>query len=161
MDDMEIKSKTQKKKEALSLQALGVKLMKLSAEQINYIDMPKEILEAVIFAKKIRSHGALKRQMQYIGTLMRNIDAGPIEEAVLNIETGTMQNTEAFKETERLREELIGGNDALMNEILIKLPEAEKGQFIKLVRSARNEVASNKAPRASRTLFRYLKNIST
>ncbi|MBI4826040.1 MAG: DUF615 domain-containing protein [Nitrospirae bacterium] len=157
---MEFKSKTQKKKEALSLQKLGEKLVKLSAEQISYIDMPKEILEAVTFAKKIRSHGALKRQMQYIGTLMRNVDSGPIEEAVSKIEAGTMQNTEAFKETERLREELIGGNDALMEEILIKLPEAECGQFIKLVRSARNEILSYKPPRASRALFRYLKNLS-
>lgn len=158
---MEFKSKTQKKKEALSLQALGEKLVKLSEDQITHIDLPKEILEAVSFAKKIRSHGALKRQMQYIGTLMRNVDPGPIEEAINNIETGTLQNTEAFQETERLRDELVGGNDVIMEEILIKLPEAERSKFIKLVRSARNEVLSYKAPRASRSLFRYLNKLRT
>jgi ribosome-associated protein len=59
--------------------------LKLSAEQIKDIDLPEEIYEAVKCAKTIRSHGARRRQMQYIGTLMRNIDSAPVQEALQQI----------------------------------------------------------------------------
>ncbi len=83
--DMEYKSKTQRKKEALALQALGEKLLKLSPKQLEEIDLPEEIYDAVRFAKTTRKHGALKRQIQYIGALMRQIDPAPIQEALDNI----------------------------------------------------------------------------
>ena len=83
--DVEYKSKTQKKKEALALQVLGEKLLKLSPKQLENIDLPAEIYDAVQFAKTTRQHGALKRQMQYIGALMRQIDPAPIQEALDNI----------------------------------------------------------------------------
>lgn len=85
---MEIKSKTEKKKDALLLQELGEKLFKLSESQIEKIDLPEEIYKAVKVAKNIKSRGALKRQRQYIGVLMRKIDPEPIKEALRNIEEG-------------------------------------------------------------------------
>jgi len=79
---MDYKSKTQKKKEALALQKLGEKLVTLSTEQLEDIDMPEDLYNAVREAKAISSHGARRRQMQYIGTLMRRIDPAPIELAM-------------------------------------------------------------------------------
>ena len=87
--DIEYKSKTQKKKEASALQMLGEKLVKLSAKQLEQIDLPQEIYDAVRFAKTIRKHGAFKRQMQYIGTLMRKIEPAPVQEALHKIEQGS------------------------------------------------------------------------
>ncbi len=81
------KSKTQKKKEALSLQKLGERLVKLSAEQIEGIDLPEEIYNAVKLAKTLKRE-ALRRQMQFIGVLMRKNDPGKIQEALHNIEPG-------------------------------------------------------------------------
>jgi len=82
------KSKTQKKKEATALQMLGERLVKLPAKQLGKIDLPEDVYDAVRFARTIRKYGALKRHMQYIGTLMRKIDPTPVQEALYNIEQG-------------------------------------------------------------------------
>jgi len=85
---MEIKSKTEKKRDALLLQELGKKLFKLPEPELKKIDLPEEIYDALKFARSIKSRGALKRQLQYIGVLMRKIDPEPIKEALRNIEEG-------------------------------------------------------------------------
>ena len=153
---MDYKSKTEKKKEALSLQELGEKLLKLSTEQIRDIDLPGEICEAVKFAKTIKSHGARRRQMQYIGTLMRKIDPKPVREAIQNIEEGDYKKALAFKEIEKWRDELITGNKILIEEILKECPDADRRQLVQLIRNAIKETGNNKPPKSSRALFRYL-----
>jgi ribosome-associated protein len=153
---MDYKSKTQKKKEADSLQELGENLVKLSKEQLEDIELPSEIYDAVRFAKTIKSHGARRRQMQYIGTLMRNIDPEPVQEAIENIEQGDYRKAAAFKEIETWRDQLIDGNKKLMEEILGKCPDADRQQLTQLVRNAIKERENNKPPGASRALFRYL-----
>ncbi|NOY39515.1 MAG: DUF615 domain-containing protein [Nitrospirae bacterium] len=158
---MEEISKTQKKKEALSLQALGEQLVKLSKEQLEGINLPTEIHDAVMFAKTIRKHGALRRQLQYIGTLMRRCDTEPIREALGHLEQGNYRKALEFKEMERWRDELIAGNRALIEEILTKCPDADRQKLTQLIRNAEKEQLNNKSPRASRLLFRYLKEIHT
>ncbi len=153
---MDYKSKTQKKKEAESLQELGEKLLKLSAEQTKSIELPDEIYDAIRFTKTIKSHGARRRHMQYIGTLMRKIDPEPIHDAIRNIEDGDYKKALAFKEKERWRDELIAGNKKLMEEILEQCPDAERQQLTQLVRNAIKERDSSKPPKAYRALFRYL-----
>jgi ribosome-associated protein len=89
---MELVSKSQKKKEALSLQAVGEQLVTLSAEQLKSIDLPSDLLNAVTLAKKIKKHGARLRQMQYIGTLMRKYDPQPVLEALRRMGNGITSN---------------------------------------------------------------------
>lgn len=156
---MDYKSRTQKKKEAEALQVLGEKLVKLSHEQIKAIDLPDDLYEAVRFAKTIKSRGARRRQMQYIGTLMRNIDPEPVLEAIGNIEEGDLKKAMAFREIETWRDELVAGNRSLMEEILKQCPEADRQQLSILVRNAINERAAHKPPKSSRALFRYLGKI--
>lgn len=159
MTDMDYISKTQKKREAVALQDLGEKLVKLSKEQLAGIDLTDELLDAVLFAKTIKSHGALKRQMQFIGTLMRKTDSAPVEEAINNIEEGDYKKAAEFKATEKWRDELIAGDKICMEEILSNYPSAERRQLTQLVRNAAKERENNKPPRASRALFRYLAKI--
>jgi ribosome-associated protein len=156
---MEYKSKTEKKKDAIALQDLGEKLVKLPDEQLKGIDMPEELSNAVRQTKTIKSHGALKRQMQFLGTLMRKIDPAPVREAIDGIEQGNYKKTIEFKETERDRDELMAGNKELMDEILLKYPSADRQQLSQLVRNALKERKDNKPPKAFRALFRYLKEI--
>ena len=85
---MEPLSKTQKKKDALALQALGEALVKLSVDQIQGIDMPEKMLQAVLLAKKLKKHTAVYRQMQHVGALMRKYDITPIQEALQKIAGG-------------------------------------------------------------------------
>lgn len=156
---MELTSKTRKKKEAHSLQEIGERLMELSDDQLRIIDLPAEIYEAVAFAKTIKKGGGLRRQKQYIGTLMRKYDPAPIQEALQNIEQGNYNKTAAFKEIEQWRDELIAGNKWLMDDLLKKCPDAERQQLAQLIRTAIKERENNRPPKASRALFRYLKEI--
>jgi ribosome-associated protein len=156
---MDFKSKTQKKKEATYLQELGERLVNLSAEQIKDIDLPEEIHDAVRSAKTIKSHGAYRRQMQYIGALMRKIDPGPVQEALDKIEQGYYKSTLAFREIENWRDELIAGKGSLIKDILAKCPDADRKKIERLVQRAIKEKEHSNPPGASRTLFRYLRDI--
>jgi ribosome-associated protein len=154
---MELLSKTQKKKEAISLQALGEQLVTLSSEQLRNIALPMDMFNAVILAKSIKKRSARLRQMQYIGTLMRKYDPAPIQDALQCIERGTHKQTEDHQKREKWRDELIAGNDLLIEEILIQLPQGDRQQLKDLVQKARQERAEkNPVPKAARALFRYL-----
>jgi len=150
-------SKTQKKKEALSLQAVGEQLVTLSTEQLKNMNLPMDMLNAVILAKSLKKHGALLRQMQYIGTLMRKHDPAPIQHALQRLDQGIRRQTEDHQKREKWRDELIAGNDPLIEEILIQLPHADRQQLTDLVQKARQEQSEkNPVPKAARTLFRFL-----
>jgi len=156
---MEYVSKTQKKKEAHSLQKLGEKLLKLSREQVRKIDIPDEIREALNLARTIKSREGLRRQIQFIGSLMRKIDSDSIQQAVDHIEQGNYKKALEFKEAEQCRDKLISGNNELLEEILKKHVNADRQQLSQLVRNARKEVGNNKPPKSSRVLFKYLREI--
>jgi len=154
---MEQLSKTQKKKAALSLQALGEQLVIVSSEQLKNMDLPMDMFNAVTLAKALKKHGARLRQMQYIGTLMRKHDSARIQDALQRIEQGSRKQTEDHQKREKWRDELIAGNDLLIEEILIQFPHADRQELTDLVQMARQErVAKNPVPKAARTLFRYL-----
>lgn len=154
---MEKISKTQKKKDALSQQELGEKLVKLTDEQLKGIDLPEDIYDAVMLAKKIKKHGGLKRQIQYIGVLMRKTDTMPIQDALQNMEDGNRRQVELLKQVETWRDELIRGNDALLEELARGQDETDRRQLTDLVARARQEATrKNPSPAASRLLFRHL-----
>ena len=152
-------SKTQKKKEATALQKLGEKLVKLSNDLLKQLDLPEELHDAVLHAKTIKSNAARKRQMQFIGTVMRKIDASRIQESVDDIEQGNYQKALDFQETEQWRDELIRGNKNILEEILGSCAAADRQTLSQLIRNAVREKSSNNPPRASRRLFHYLKEI--
>ena len=159
MDD-DRKSRTQKKHEARALQKLGEGLVALSSEQLAGIDMSDELREAVIEAAKIKSHGARRRQLQRIGTLMREIDPASIKSALGNIELGDHQKKLAFKKIENWRDELKQGNQALIEEILSTHPDADRQRLTQLARNAHREHEAGKGVKSSRILFRYLKQVA-
>jgi len=158
--DREPKSKSQVKREMLALQSLGERLFDLPADRIKMIEMPPELRDALLFGKTIRKGEARRRQIQYIGALMREIDPGPIEKVLDSIQRGHFQNTEHFKELERWRDELVGGNEGSLEEIVSKFPAADRRTLRRLALNARKEREENRPPKASRALFRLLKELS-
>lgn len=78
-------SKSARKREFLALQELGEQLIALSEEQLGSIELDDRLREAVVAARAIKSHGALRRQKQYIGKLMRQVDPEPIRAALARI----------------------------------------------------------------------------
>lgn len=157
---MEPKSKSQVKREMLALQSLGESLLDLSADQIQKLEMPPELREALLFAKTIKRGEARRRQVQYIGVLMRGVDAGPIRKALDGILKGEVQDVEHFRELERWRDELVAGNDDLLEEIVSRFPGADRRILSRLALNARMEREGNGPPKASRALFRLLKELS-
>ncbi len=85
------KSRTCKKNEARALQRLGEQLVALPIAQLQTMELPDELLTAIEFAHKIRSRGARRRQIQYIGALMRHIDPQPIETALDRVRSGNVR----------------------------------------------------------------------
>jgi ribosome-associated protein len=158
-DDIE-KSRTRLKKEAEALQKTGEKLVPLSDEQLSRMGVPPALMEAVRAARSMKSHGARRRQMQYIGTLMRSMDVTTIEQGLLEIEQGAYRQATEFHRIESWRDRLVDGDDALMDEILGMFADADRQRLGNLVRSARKEKQSGAPPRSARHLFRYLKQLS-
>lgn len=154
------KSRTQMKKEAIALKKMGQKLVALSDEQLHRIDLPGELMEAIRNIRTMRSHGARRRQLQYIGLLMRNLDVDPIERALLEIEQGAYRQAREFHRIEAWRDQLVAGDDAVIDKIIEMFPDADRQRLGQLVRSARREKLKNTTPKSARNLFRYLKDLS-
>lgn len=153
------KSRTQMKKEVKALQELGEKLLELSAYQLKKIDMPEELLSAVEEAHHMPQHEAKRRQMQYIGKLMRKIDTSPIEKAIHNVRQGDYLKAIEFKKAERWRDELSAGNMEILEEVMSSCPKAQRQRLAQLARNAQKLEAGTKAKKASRALFSYIKEI--
>lgn len=160
MEEEHPKSRTQKKKEDRALQRLGEELLTISMDQLAAITMPEELAEAVRLGRQTTQHGARRRQLQYIGALMRQIDSTPIKKALDNIRQGDYQKELAFKKVERWRDTLKEGDLSIVEDILAECPGAERQRLMQLVRNARKEADTGKTVKASRVLFRYLRQVS-
>ena len=140
------------------LQALGVALLRLNERELESIAMPDELRRALLEAKRIKSHEAKRRQLQYIGRLMREVDAGPLRAKLEAIEGSSAQATAHHRRLEAWRERLLGDDEAL-TAFAAEHPGADMQVLRTLIRNARKEAAGGKPPRAYRELFRVLKQI--
>lgn len=157
MDDDEFYvSKTKRKQAMNELQDMGEALVKQGNSRLAELNLPEELLSAVLEAKRITSNGAIRRQMQYIGRLMRDIDAAPIK-AKLDAWSGNSKAEAAkFHRLERWRERLLADESAL-SEFMGEYPAADAQQIRTLIRNARREAEASKPPKSSRALFKLLK----
>ena len=160
MAETEPKSKSQIKREMLALQALGERLAELSSDQIKKIELPLELRDALLMCKTIGKGEARRRQLQYIGALMREVDPEPIQKALDAIDSGNRQDELQFRELERWRDKLIDGHDDVADEILSRFPGTDRQTLRQLVLNARKEREGQKHPGASRALFRFLRGLS-
>ncbi|MGB7991882.1 MAG: ribosome biogenesis factor YjgA [Candidatus Methylophosphatis roskildensis] len=151
-------SKSQKKRDSLALQDLGGELVGLSSAQLARIEMPDALRLAVREAQRISSNGAKRRQMQYIGRLMREADAAPIQAALDAIKGVSAAAKAREQRLERLRARLIENEQALAD-ITIAFPSADLQQLRQLRRNALKEQEAGKPPRAFREIFRLLREL--
>ena len=156
MSEEELVSKTQIKNEMNERQALGMQLTKLAPDTLKKIGLSEELLEAVLFYKKITANGALKRQAQFIGRLMRDTDPEPIQAYLNKLKGDNAEHNAAMQLLELLRERLVESDDAL-TELISNKPELPISELRTLIRNARREKEQNKPPKAYRELFQLLK----
>lgn len=157
--DEVIKSKSQLKREMHALQSLGEELVKLSKDQFEKVILPEDLHDAVIEARNIRQHGARKRQLQYIGKLMRSIDSVPIQEQLDTLKGQSTQAAQTLHTIERWRDQLLDNGDQALEKLLAQYPQTDRQYIRQLLRNAHKEIKANKPPKSTRALFRYLREI--
>ncbi len=153
-------SRTQLKKADHARQKLGERLVGLSAEQLDRMGLPAELRAAVSVAGRTTAFTARRRHVKHIGTVLRGMELGPIEEALARIDRGDHEQALAFKKIENWRDRLRDGEMALVDEILAACPGAERQRLGQLARNAKKEFEGGQAGKASKALFRYLKEVS-
>lgn len=181
-------SRSAKKRESLALQALGEELSRLGPQEVRALNLPPDLTEALALYARLRDHEGRRRQMQYIGRLMREADTEPIRAALDQRKETSAAATAALHKAEQWRERLLEAPEAELDELLRSLPrpsvtdpnaEADTDQaeerprsrpgkktpgtdeLRKLVLQARKEAVDKTSPQARRTLFRALHNLLT
>ncbi len=152
-------SRSARKREAEALQALGEQIIRLPAAQFAELPLPDELRAAMLTARDLTRHGALRRQRQYVGKLMRNTDVEPIRAALARLQQSDAAATARLHQLEHWRERLLAEGDAALTELLDLHPAADRQQLRQLIRSARQEQTQGQPPRHARELFRYLRGL--
>lgn len=151
-------SKTQMKKQMDELQDLGMELTKLSSETLKKIGLPETLYEAIRDYKKITSNSATKRQRQYIGRLMRDVDAQPIRTFLAKLKGDNQAHNAFLQRVEQARSRLLAQDEAL-TEFMHTFPQADAPTLRTLIRNARKEAEQQKPPKHFRSLYQELKTI--
>lgn len=152
-------SKTQRKKTSHELQDLGEALVGLPVDRVAALALPETLRDAVAEYRRTRSHEGRRRQMQYIGKLMRGVDTAPIRQAVDDLRLGRAKDALALHEAERWRTELIAADGAL-TDFVERHPQVDAQQLRTLVRNARKDAAQapeQRSGRAYRELFQFIR----
>jgi len=156
------KSKQQQKREAEAAQQMGREMVELAQSRFNalieQLDLPEDLQQALQAAREIKSHEAHRRQLQYIGKLMRGIETAPIEQALAQLRQGGQLARAEQHRLEDWRDRLLGEEQNALDELLQLHPQADATRLRKWIAQARKEAAEHQPPRAARLLFRYLRD---
>jgi ribosome-associated protein len=157
-DDSNFISKTRRKRQMQELQTVGATLVKLSPEKLARLDLPDVLREAVLEAQRFTRHEALRRQVQYIGRIMREIDAAPIIEQLNALDAPSRKQTAVFHVAERWRQALIDDPESVQA-FVKEYPEADAKQLRALAAAAGEEKSGDRPPKQFRELFHVLNAI--
>jgi len=151
-------SRTQLKLEAEKLQSIGLKLCDLSTSKLKALDLPPNLLEAILAMQKITSNGAKRRQSQYIGKLMRNFDTTELNTIITFWDQQELKEKQHFHNVELWRKKLVEEPGSI-NDFLIKYPTDKKLILLDTIKEAIEENNKDKAPKYNRELFKLIKKI--
>jgi len=152
-------SKTKRKAAMDELQDIGATLIELPKEKLAKLDLPEILVDAIREAKRITANGATRRQLQYIGRIMRNVDTAPILDQLQRWEGKHTAENAYFHRLENWRTRLIA-EEGVLSEFMLQYPNVDSQQIRTLIRNARREEAANKPPKSSRELFKLLREIT-
>ncbi len=160
-EEFERPSKSQRKRDMDALKELGTKLLDVPDEQLEKMPDPA-LVEAVRTGRGLARGSARKRQIQYIGKLLRDESLAAAARHVIDrLDASSRVHVQAFHRLEQWRDRLVQQDPDVMTEILGKYPETDRQQLRQLVRKAIDEVARDvKPPIAYRKLFQFLKQTS-
>ena len=151
-------SKSARKREAASLQELGVKLSALPDQEIKALDLPETLFVALRDLRRLPSHGAQVRQRQYIGKLMRTIDPEPVLAKLAERKQRHDVEIRHFQHIERWRDRLLSEPKAI-DELLEEYPDADRAALSRLLKKAEKERLEQRSPAGARELFAFLRQL--
>ena len=149
-------SKTRRKHEMHALQDLGEQLVSLDPARLRTLDLPERLHDAVLLARTITRHEARRRQMQYIGRLMRDVEPAPLEAAFKRWSEGPAEEKARFAALERWRTRLLDDATGLAD-FIAEHPSADRTALAELVHAARAERVAGGPPHRQRALFRAIR----
>ncbi len=159
-NDPEQPTKSALKRQMTALQKMGEILVGLPAAQLNQIPLENPLLDAINTARTLKTHGAIRRQLQYIGKLMRNIDAESIQTALDKVQNKNQQSKAEFHQIERWRDKIISEGDSAIEKFIELHPETDRQHLRQLMRKAQKDVTQAKNTGGETELFRYLREIT-
>ncbi|HEY0719637.1 MAG TPA: ribosome biogenesis factor YjgA [Gammaproteobacteria bacterium] len=153
-------SKSQRKRDSAALQELGEELVNMSKSKLAAIPLDEDLREAIALAQSIKAHGGRKRQILYIGKLLRGIDPAPIKEAVAKLDQTDAVAVAHLHRLERWRERLLSEGNEALTQLMAEFPDADSQRLRQLIRNAQQEQTAGKPPKSARELFRYLRELA-
>jgi ribosome-associated protein len=151
-------SKSARKREAATLQELGLQLAALPDREIAELDLPEKLTTALRDLRRLPTHGAQLRQRQYIGKLMRSIDPEPLLARLKERKQRHDVEVRHFQKIENWRERLLQ-EPAAVEQLLDEYAAADRGELSRLLEKAAKERAEQRSPSASRELFAFLRRL--
>lgn len=158
-DEEPIKSRTQIKNEMTALQKFGEELVNLSDKLFEKIPLQGTLAEAVTQARKMKHREGRRRQLQYIGKLLRDTDIDELRTAYDKIQTSGQHQTRLLQIAEQCRDNLISDTTKHLSGFIKKYPDADPQHTRQLIRNAQKEASQQKPPTSSRKLFRYIREL--
>ncbi|MGA2840592.1 MAG: ribosome biogenesis factor YjgA [Steroidobacteraceae bacterium] len=152
-------SKSARKREAASLQELGVQLSALPDQEIKALGLPDSLFVALRDLRRLPSHGAQVRQRQYIGKLMRSIDPEPVLAKLAERKQRHDKEIHHFQQIERWRDRLLSEPAVGVPELLKEYPQIDQAALLKLLDKAERERLEQRSPVGARELFAFLREL--
>lgn len=156
----ELPSKSQRKREMHALQDMGAELVELPANQLDKLPLPERLRDAINLCQQISAHEGKRRQLQFIGKLLRDVDPEPLLQALEQRRQQAKVSAQKHHTLERWRDRMLAEGDDALNAFMQEYPQADRQQLRQLIRTAQKEAEQNKPPAAARELFRSLRTIA-
>ena len=156
-NESERPSKSELKRRSSDLQELGEALIGLSEPELDALPLPDQLRDAVLLARRITAHGGLYRQKQYIGKLMRKIDAEPIRAALEAKRARERAESLRFRRVEQWRDRLLKEGEPAIEHLRVEAPGVDATAIAALIAQARKDRDRSAPPRAARELFQLLR----
>jgi ribosome-associated protein len=161
MEDLEkdsVVSKTELKKDSKKIQQFGRKISELTINNIEAFKFPLTIYEAVIGLKNLKSNSAKKRQVQYLGKLLREFDLTHAFLVMKQLEVSSQKEIQRNHIIEGWRDKLLSNNDSI-TEFIDEFPKIDRQSLRQTISNAQREKKDSKGAKYSRQLFKLIKDI--
>lgn len=159
-DDLDLApSRSQRKRDALAVKDLGESLVNLDPASLSRFDLPEFIVDIIHETRRIRQHGARKRQLQYLAKQLRQLETDVLFEQLQQLQRPHQVEVAHQHLIERWRDRLIQEGPLALTAFIDQYPQADRQHLRQLIRNAEQQAQRNEPPKAARQLFKYIRTL--